>query len=1069
MRRCAKRGQALSIAAVLFLIMCVALIFVQSQQVEVEPIGTKQYDLLIKQEQAKAAQLYIDKSIALATKEATNEFIKNEGRYVEPTEEGQVAKNICGTHIYTTYTTATINCTPDFIANYVSYLQPLFNSYLNTYPLVALRFGHTLQITPANGQTTINGAIQSTLRLPLGRDASLVDLGDGFYPSSVLGSYGNEQPVSCGSAQCFSDVANLFYDLYSLDGTNLPYVWGGESPYSYEDSVALRDVETSVFHNYYGLTEKEPERKGRVSKFTVPGFDCSGWVWWVGKHASIEGLTSRTTANGFLNKARDLSGAVQVCDEKLEPGSCTQERIAQNAQAGDILFYAENKGSRATHIMFYNGDNEIIHSRGSLGLVREKIPPYYFRGLIGAYRFPYAPGGLYKLSDVAKPANFATGPLPPSAEGSEILNQEQEATASCELPVDLTQTNYDAIANYPIPSALEVVEKLKAANIYDSIQAAHKAYPTVPEALIVSIITAQTGTQLDGYLAGTHTCNEDGFCGLMGVDDYMCSRLTKEACDFDSFDKNNNDPNALTKGIMAGTAYLDYILTNHNDLQAPNYYWATVAYKGRPQVMDAIKEEVADRKKIPVGLVQWSDVEFGDVERGMPDARRNWAKQLENQQLIWRYTNYVGQALAQQCDGSLSASYVTRFGGSTSFLSYEPTITHTTDLDLELLSNVTSDFVPEITTRCIDELASCVQDYTYEFSSRTWFDITITSGNETESLAYSVLDQALDCYNNTQDDCYCDIVIDHTLTSSFESVGVKFKDTGEVYVGEQYSGGKFIRESVLLSELAKPLTGDALDTTDSNSYAELFIDENELRVDLQAPVQDKRYSTADAQTWGIGWYKPSKGLLQWAPLNNTHKRQLCRDNKHMFRFSAELDALPAPLTFSLFLNDTTPPQEVVFDTIEKHRCGLNNQGILFSWLVPNTSEQIYEFAFYETTEGINKPFHTIRAASFATPPENKETIRDAFKVYAEDLVEGRRYYTVINKDSFNRELNASTYTFTLQATDEYLNTNELVGSQEIELSDSFIELPTGKLGEILATDCTDIRSASGLTSGDILN
>lgn len=80
----------------------------------------------------------------------------------------------------------------------------------------------------------------------------------------------------------------------------------------------------------------------------VSGFDCSGFVQYV--------------------FARHDVRLPRTAREQIDVGTRIEPRVSA-LRTGDLMFFAEN-GSRITHVALYVGDNRIIHSTSSGGVVR---------------------------------------------------------------------------------------------------------------------------------------------------------------------------------------------------------------------------------------------------------------------------------------------------------------------------------------------------------------------------------------------------------------------------------------------------------------------------------------------------------------------------------------------------------------------------------------------------------------------------------------------------------------------------------------------------------------------------
>ncbi|WP_442596573.1 C40 family peptidase [Neobacillus sp. D3-1R] len=95
---------------------------------------------------------------------------------------------------------------------------------------------------------------------------------------------------------------------------------------------------------------------------STKGFDCSGFVGYSFKKA---GITLPRTAADMQNEGTKVSS--------LKPG--------------DLLFYSEYKGAKATHVSIYLGNGKMIHSATSKGVSITSIDnSYWKKRFIGAKR-----------------------------------------------------------------------------------------------------------------------------------------------------------------------------------------------------------------------------------------------------------------------------------------------------------------------------------------------------------------------------------------------------------------------------------------------------------------------------------------------------------------------------------------------------------------------------------------------------------------------------------------------------------------------------------------------------------
>jgi len=194
--------------------------------------------------------------------------------------------------------------------------------------------------------------------------------------SPGIGEPGDRDNVikKCTDNICIADLTQRYAKIYD----ELPYVWGGESPYSYEVSKEDQvNNEKSIFKGV-SLSRIQPAGNKRSGQATIPGFDCSGFFWWVFRHAGL--VEARLTANDYYQLAK--ANWQPVCD-----GECTKDVIKKNGQAGDVLFIAPcDKG--VCHIGIYMGNHKLAESSGDKGVIVRTIPDAYFTriGIQAVYR-----------------------------------------------------------------------------------------------------------------------------------------------------------------------------------------------------------------------------------------------------------------------------------------------------------------------------------------------------------------------------------------------------------------------------------------------------------------------------------------------------------------------------------------------------------------------------------------------------------------------------------------------------------------------------------------------------------
>ena len=187
----------------------------------------------------------------------------------------------------------------------------------------------------------------------------------------------------CNDGKCVAKLAKEYAKLYR----GLPYVWGGESPYSYEDTIKDQVGNPNSVFKGVSVSEYQPPGSLMSGSLTTPGFDCSGFVWWVLKHAGL--VDVRLGASGYLELARRID-AREICSWD----SCDKKTIRKKAKPGDLVFvdpYSCDK--EICHMAIYIGNGKIAESIGTRGAVERKIPDNYLPGgnlpIVSIYRLSY--------------------------------------------------------------------------------------------------------------------------------------------------------------------------------------------------------------------------------------------------------------------------------------------------------------------------------------------------------------------------------------------------------------------------------------------------------------------------------------------------------------------------------------------------------------------------------------------------------------------------------------------------------------------------------------------------------
>ncbi len=402
------------LASIGILLAAFILIIFTRVDISFDPLGTEQYSILHANEQAEAAKTYIDLAANYGGELATDELFEKGGLYYEASDTG-VTTLPCGEYVYASYSSEKFNCEPNFPIAYEEFYKEIVGEYFATYTPAQLTmyFDISLKQLPQN-ILQIQGKPQKNIKIPLMTTSQItalqtntqlpqtgsnyLQLSQSLSYNGPLGGYMQEQIVPCGTGKCVADIAIYYRALYSPQ-INLPYVWGGLSPYTYDETIAARDSTAQSF--FYNIGASIPSINTKTNQPINPGFDCSGFVWWVGKHAGIQEFDKRTTANQYREEAK-TNGAQLICGEDMNL-NCTLDVIIDKAEPGDILFYASVPQENISHIMIYIGNGEIVHSRGSTGLTKQSLEstsyvPSTGTSIRAAYRYMYKQNGYPSLA-----------------------------------------------------------------------------------------------------------------------------------------------------------------------------------------------------------------------------------------------------------------------------------------------------------------------------------------------------------------------------------------------------------------------------------------------------------------------------------------------------------------------------------------------------------------------------------------------------------------------------------------------------------------------------------------------
>jgi hypothetical protein len=320
-----KRGVGFIFLGIIVLLLILSILSTPLLDKKSDPIGSKQYAVLHTNEKAQIGNFYLKESTKLSSKIALDKTIMNSGVFDLPSDQ-TTPQDSCGEFIYKSYSTKDSLCLPDFKQTFKYFFSNSLSKSLSSFKLYPLNFMKEVDVESKTNSVELNVDFTNELSLPIEssfndskkeskisaieNNPSTIKTIDPLNPNSVyykgvLGGYGNEVIINCSSGLCFADVANYFLDLYTRDGNSLPYVWGGESPYTYEETIRDKESNKNSIFLDAPVSRLTPKRKDRPQVPTVPGFDCSGWLWWVGKHAGLKSFNKRLSGQVYYNNFLD--------------------------------------------------------------------------------------------------------------------------------------------------------------------------------------------------------------------------------------------------------------------------------------------------------------------------------------------------------------------------------------------------------------------------------------------------------------------------------------------------------------------------------------------------------------------------------------------------------------------------------------------------------------------------------------------------------------------------------------------------------------------------------------------
>lgn len=1011
-----KKAFAVLILGFAFLITALAIFYTGNMDLSKEEyVGRHQYQILSSNEETQIAQNYVAISAIYSADFASYDLFKLAGIFQEVSETGDPLYPPCGSYQYLSYANAKRNCTPDYWSSYQGFFQRSMSTYLREYPSIPLLFSFSLgKKDLSNNKVRLLAQSSKEFKVPIGQAFRNTDY---TISEGLLGGFTDEKVVPCTTGTCVIEVADYYQNLY--DDADFPYVWGGETPYPIEDTIELSETPSSFFYGV-SVTELKPG----TTQPTEPGFDCSGWTWWIGKHAGLKEFQNRKTAQGYYEVAK--SKETEICSDTGDV--CLASTIFEKAQPGDVLFLGTP--SKIDHMMFYAGNGEISHSAGGKGITREPLPTTYASDkstkIVGVYRFEYLDQGVDSLEqfdpyDGENPEGILFGLQNTTPETN---NQTQNNTQNN------TSVNKQTItSNLAGPTAwCDGTESLPKGTYADRIE--KEAWNS--QGLNYFDIAVRAGLEkgVDPALITTHMiyetsmgkndrCVDQGKSSLTGCTWYStCS--SECACGGTA---TLSDQNQVSCTARADRIAFDEASTGVES--GVGDYEECNAYVDNPDKMWTCMLCIYQGNYAGV-------ISGGGNTYFTKDGTCEYAEKFKKTYCSWR--KYYEQK------GYDATSYSGPTGVSNSYITFTPYIDTTINMNFDDLEKV-SKFVKDLQKNCVDNLRVCVVKQIELFNSQNP-EISISMNAESDALARDIVDQLLDCYNNEQNQCICPLSINLSLNSNNkDELDIVLRNDKSVnFEDEQITTLPFYPTNVFTGK------------EDGHDYVEFLIDKNDLS-DNEFEAQD----WLDDYTWDLGLDGSAKidvALLKssdleysWMKYPDEEKSPLqeCRDNKKYFRLQSSFSFTSRTMDFSMYLEDTTAPAIVASEPKQISCTG--NPALELSWLVPKDTDPTYDFII--EFQGENESYQAIELSS-----EDKDSINllSSYQLYKEETSISNKYYYIIKELPSGDALEINkTYTYTITARDHYLNNKASMQKQILIEEPTEDQLLNSLGGESLGT------------------
>ncbi len=353
-------------------------------------IGGKQAAVLRSVAEGEQALGFVDASARLAAWQSLFELGEHGGFYFDTGDDERVAEDYpCDKYGYNLWNSGSRECWPSgktinnsFKEYFDASLKSFFSQDLEN-RFARLDYDYNLS---GKNELIIRGLTSDSVPIPVILEKKIEK--EVMGPEEVVE---DETITPCCEGRCVVNIAEKYAEKYGEGGVySLPYVWGGETPYNVEQTREKTDDKNSFF---YGTSVSVKQSPPHQREDTEPGFDCSGFVWWVYKHAAIPGFKNRLKAKEYEALAKEKSNnnnAQEICGSSPK---CTPDTISKDAQLGDVLFLHQEEGKAASHIAIYAGNNQIIDSSSSKnGISKRALPAWWLDKHITIYRFGYNTG-----------------------------------------------------------------------------------------------------------------------------------------------------------------------------------------------------------------------------------------------------------------------------------------------------------------------------------------------------------------------------------------------------------------------------------------------------------------------------------------------------------------------------------------------------------------------------------------------------------------------------------------------------------------------------------------------------